>query len=161
MVSLNENLELDTGAGQFRQVTSLKRKFPNLRILLSVGGNYDSVNGEKYLNVLENTVGRLAFINSAYTMVKTYGFDGLDVAWQFPPDRPKKIRSTLGGIWSKIKSSVGAGKGPIDEKADEHREEFTMLIRELKNAFRPESLQLGLTVLPNVNSTRKHVIISI
>lgn len=153
LVSLNENTDLDTGRGQFRQVTSLKRKFPSLRILLSVGGNYDNADKEKYLTLLENSVGRLAFINSAYTLVKTYGFDGIDLAWQFPPNRPKKIRSTLGSIWSKLKTTVGAGKGPIDEKSDEHREEFTMLIRELKNAFRPEGFNVGLTVLPNVNSS--------
>lgn len=155
LISLHENLELDTGKGQYRQITNLKRKYPTLRILLSVGGNQDTVDKEKYLTVLESTVGRLAFVNSAYTMVKTYGFDGIDVAWEFPANRPKKIRGTFGSIWKSIKSSVGVEKGPIDEKADEHREEFSTLVRELKNAFRPEGLSVGLTILPNVNSTSK------
>lgn len=161
LISLYEDLELDSGKGQYRQITNLKRKYPALRILLSVGGNQDNDGSIKYLTLLENTVGRLAFVNSAYTMVKTYGFDGIDVAWQFPPNRPKKIKGTFGSIWKSIKSSVGIEKGPIDEKADEHREQFTSLIREMKNAFRPEGYSVGLTVLPNVNSTSMLVIIKL
>lgn len=95
----------------------------------------------------------MAFINSAYALVKTYGFDGLDLAWQFPADRPRKIKSGFGSFWSGLKSSVGLSKGPIDEKADEHKEEFTALVRELKNAFRHDNYLVTLTVNPNVNST--------
>jgi chitinase len=36
---------------------------------------------------------------------------------------------------------------------DEHREEFTALIRELKNSFRAEGFSVSVTILPNVNST--------
>lgn len=122
--------------------------------MLSVGGNYDS-DHEKYLTMLESSVSRMAFINSAYTIVKTYNFDGLDLAWEFPPVRPKKIRGKISNIWNKFKTSVGVSKGPVDEKADEHREEFTALIRELKNAFRHDGYLLSTTVLPNVNASRK------
>lgn len=39
---------------------------------------------------------RIAFVNSAHTLLKAYGFDGLDLAWQFPTVKPKKIRGTFG-----------------------------------------------------------------
>lgn len=156
LVSLNENLDLDQGKGHYRIVTQLKRKYPNLKVILSIGGNYDKDNREKYLNLLESSGARIAFINSAYTMVKSYNFDGLDLAWEFPVVRPVKIRGTIGSIWNKFKSSVGVSKGPVDEKSDEHREEFTALVREMKNAFRHDGYQLSLTVLPNVNASRKN-----
>lgn len=38
---------------------------------------------------------RLAFINSAKDIVKHYAFDGLDLAWEFPETKPKKIRSSF------------------------------------------------------------------
>jgi GH18 family chitinase len=41
----------------------------------------------------------------------------------------------------------------VDEKADEHREEFTILVREIKNSFRLDGYQVSLTVLPNVNNS--------
>lgn len=152
--SLNENLDLDQGKGHYRIITQLKRKYPGLKVLLGVGGNADP-NREIYLQLLESSGGRIAFINSAYTLLKTYDFDGLDLAWQFPTNKPKRIRSTLGGFWYSVKKTVGAAGKPLDERAEEHKEGFTALVRELKNAFRSDNYLLSLTVLPNVNSTGK------
>jgi len=77
----------------------------------------------------------------------------LDLAWQFPPNKPKRIRSTIGSIWYSAKKLVGAAGKPLDEKADEHKEGFTALVRELKNAFRHDQYQLSYTQLPNVNAS--------
>lgn len=160
VTSLNPSLDLDQGKGHFRIITTLKRRFPTLKIILSVGGGHDEGTEdhpahEKYLTMLESSASRIAFINSAYELVKTYQFDGIDLAWQFPENRPKKIKGTFGSFWSSVKSTVGITKGPIDEKMDEHREEFTALVRELKNAFRHDNYIISLTLNPNVNSTSK------
>ena len=96
--SLNENLDLETGKGHYRLITQLKRRYPATKFLLGVGGNADS-NSAAYLETLETNEARTAFINSAYTLLKTYEFDGLDLAWQFPPNKPKKIRGTVGKCW--------------------------------------------------------------
>lgn len=106
---------------------------------------------------LESSTHRLAFVNSAYTLVKGFGFDGLDLAWEFPENKPKKIRSSLGSIWHSVKKTVG-GTTLLDENADDHREQFVGLVRELKNAFRAENLLVTMTVLPNVNSTGKEMV---
>lgn len=45
------------------------------------------------------------------------------------------------------------GESIVDDKAEEHKEQFTALVREFKNAFRHDGLLLSLSVLPNVNST--------
>lgn len=45
---------------------------------------------------IESLEHRMAFVNSAHTLVKSFGFDGLDLAWEFPETKPKKIRSSLG-----------------------------------------------------------------
>ncbi|XP_058444307.1 chitinase-like protein Idgf1, partial [Malaya genurostris] len=151
-VSRNPNLDLDTGKGNFRLVTQLKRKYPALKVLLGIGGYRFSAPSPKYLELLETDAARITFINSVYSLVKTYDFDGIDLAWQFPQNKPKKIRSTTGKLWHGFKK-VFSGDQVLDEKADEHREEFTALLRELKNAFRSDGYQLGLTVLPHVNAT--------
>lgn len=93
--SLNELLDLDQGQGAYRQVTSLKNRYPKLKILLGIGGNADP-NRDIYVQLLENPASYNIFINSAYTLVKSYGFDGVDIAWQFKPNKPKRIRSSLG-----------------------------------------------------------------
>ncbi|KAI7815495.1 chitinase-like protein [Rhyzopertha dominica] len=155
LVPLNEHF--DVTRDNYRTITNLKRRFPGLRVLLSVGGNED-LQGDgddknlKYRTLIESLEHRLSFVNSAHTLVKTFGFDGLDLAWEFPETRPKKIRSKLGSFWHGIKKAF-VGDKILDDKPEEHREQFTALVRELKNVFRHDGLLVSLTVLPNVNST--------
>lgn len=61
-------------------------------------------------------------------------------------------RTFAGKFWSSVKKTF-TGETVIDELAQEHRDQFTSLIRELKNTFKPDNLLVSLTVLPNVNST--------
>lgn len=62
----------------------------------------------------------------------------------------------LGSLWHGFKKKIGVSKGKIDEKEEEHREQFTALVRELKNVFRHDGLLLSMSVLPNVNSTSEY-----
>ncbi|XP_066141897.1 chitinase-like protein Idgf4 [Euwallacea fornicatus] len=155
LVPLNE--QFDVLKDNYRHVTDLKIRYPKLKVLLSVGGNED-VSGEgseknlKYRQVLESSTHRLAFVNSAHTLVTGFGFDGIDLAWEFPETKPKKIKSGFGKFWSSVKKTF-TGETVLDENAQEHRDQFTALVRELKNTFKPDNLLLSLTVLPNVNNT--------
>nr|ARA90547.1 chitinase-like protein [Chrysomya megacephala] len=158
-LSTNQNLDLDLGKGLYRTVTRLKRKYPNVKVLLSVGGDKDIETGEdakdlpnKYLELLENPTGRMRFVTTAYALVKTYGFDGLDIAWQFPKNKPKKVHSGLGSFWKGFKK-VFTGDHIVDENSEMHKEQFTALMRELKNELRPDNYLLSATILPNVNSS--------
>ncbi|XP_055922021.1 chitinase-like protein Idgf4 [Eupeodes corollae] len=150
LIPLHKDLDTDKEK-HYLTITNLKKKYPHLKVLLSVGGGRDE-NPEKYLSMLEASVNRMAFINSAHALVKTYNFDGIDLAWQFPPNKPKKIRGSIGKFWKGFKK-IFSGDSTLDEKAEEHKEEFTSLVRELKNAFRADNLAVSLTVLPNVNSS--------
>nr|QFZ95574.1 imaginal disc growth factor [Oligotricha striata] len=152
LTSLNTNLDLDQGHANYRIITQLKRKFPALKVLLSVGGDSDTDDKEKYLTLVETPEARTAFINSAVVILKNYGFDGLDLAWEFPKNKPKKIRGTFGSIWHGFKK-VFSGDSILDEKAEEHKAGFAKLVQETKNALRPDNLLLSVSVLPNVNSS--------
>jgi len=150
LVPLNEHFDITKD--QYRKVTELKRRYPTLRVFLSVGGNDDDKDNEKYLTLLESVDHRIAFVNSAHTITKAYGFDGIDLAWQFPTNKPKKIRGKISSFFHGIKKKI-AGESVQDEKVEEHKEQFTALVRELKNVFRHDGMQVSVTVLPNVNST--------
>ncbi|XP_018329282.1 chitinase-like protein Idgf4 isoform X2 [Agrilus planipennis] len=150
LVPLNE--QFDVTRDHYRHITNLKRQYPGLRVLLSVGGDADDVDTIKYLTLLESVDHRLSFVNSAFTIVKSFGFDGLDIAWEFPKTKPKKIRSGWGSFWHDVKTTF-VGDSVPDEKEAEHKEQFTALVREVKNAFRPEGFIVTITVNPNVNSS--------
>jgi chitinase len=149
---LISNEELDQTNGLYKQITSLKLKYPNLKVLLSVGGDADG-NHEKYFSLLESSTAKIAFTNSVNVMLKTYGFDGLDLAFQFPKMKPKKIRSSVGSVWHSFKTTIGVAGKPVDENSETHKTQFSSLVVELKNSFRIDNYQLSLTVLPNVNAT--------
>lgn len=149
---LISNEELDLNNGLYKQVTSLKTHYPSLKILLSVGGDADEWS-DKHLALLESSTGRISFTNSINVLLKTYGFDGLDLAYQFPKTKPKKIRSSIGSVWHSFKKTVGVAGKPVDEKSEEHKNQFTSLIVELKNSFRLDNFELAVTILPNVNAS--------
>ncbi|XP_072391421.1 chitinase-like protein Idgf4 [Diabrotica undecimpunctata] len=155
LVPMNE--QFDVIKENYRHITDLKKTHPKLKVLLSVGGNEDisgsgDEKNEKYRKILESTAHRLSFVNSAYTLLKAYGFDGLDLAWEFPETKPKKIKSGIKKLWSSIKTTI-AGEHVVDENSQQHREQFVALVKELKNALKADNMQLSLTVLPNINST--------
>lgn len=142
----------------YHAVTALKRKHAHLRVLLSVGGDHDVPSDleepNKYLMLLENIAHRNAFINSAQSFVSTYGFDGLDLAWQFPKNYPKEYHTGLRKAWNKVKGWFKSKK-IVDEHAAEHKEQFVTFLRELKQAMSSRGALLTMTVLPHVSAECK------
>ncbi|XP_017784767.1 PREDICTED: chitinase-like protein Idgf4 isoform X2 [Nicrophorus vespilloides] len=150
LVPLNENF--DVTKDNYRKITELKRRFPTVRILLSVGNGDDDQNTEKYLTLLESVEHRLAFVKSAQTLVKSFGFDGIDLAWQFPTNKPKKIRGKISSFFNNLKKKI-VGSTKVDEKEEEHKEQFGALVREVKNVFKQDGLIVSVTNIPNVNAS--------
>ncbi|CAK1588604.1 unnamed protein product [Parnassius mnemosyne] len=152
MVPLNENLDVDRSHANYRAITNFKSKYPGMKVLLSVGGDVDTEDPQKYNLLLESPQARTAFVNSGVLLAEQHGFDGIDLAWQFPKIKPKKIRSTWGSIWHGIKKTFATT--PVDDKEPEHREGFTALVREMKQALSLKpNMQLAVTILPNVNAS--------
>jgi len=149
---LISNDELDKSHGLYKQITSFKTKYPSLKVLLSVGGDADG-GYEKYFALLGSNTGKIAFVNSVNVLLKGYGFDGLDLAFQFPKVKPKKIRSSVGSVWYSFQKTIGVAGKPVDENSEQHKAQFTSLVTELKNSFRLDNFELAVTVLPNVNAT--------
>jgi chitinase len=152
--SSNPTLDLDSGKGNFRLVTTLKRRYPHVKFLLGLGGQEEDPDRiQQYYGALENSGARLSMINSAYDIIKTYDFDGINIAWEFSRLKPKKIRGAISSFWKGVKSTFGLTGNPVDEKADEHKEAYTALTRDFKNAFKMDNYIMTATVLPNVNAS--------
>ncbi|KAH8392494.1 hypothetical protein KR215_009640 [Drosophila sulfurigaster] len=123
------NEDFDIKQNQFGNVTSFKSKYPHLKILLSVGGDrdIDVAYPNKYMDLLDGGLEKqIQFIESAYAVVKKYGFDGLDLAYQFPRSMPANIL-----------------------KRKEQFNDFIQYLARLR--FRINGLLLTLTMLPRVN----------
>lgn len=155
MQSLNQPLDYERR--HFAQVTALKEKYPYVKFLLSVGGDRDLEKEEKYVKLLEAGVqSQRRFIESARDVVRRFNFDGLDLAFQMPRNKPRKVHSNAGSAWKSFKK-LFTGDFIVDTDADTHKSQMTELIKELSSAFKANDLLLSLTVLPNVNSSCKSI----
>lgn len=77
----NDTWDTTEVMGHFGQLREIKKKYPHLKVLISVGGWTWSKN---FSDVAADAGKRKKFAASAAAFVKKYGFDGVDIDWEFP-----------------------------------------------------------------------------
>lgn len=108
----------------YTKVSDLKNK--GVKVTLALGGWNDSL-GDKYSRLVRSPEARARFVTQAVEFVEKYGFQGLDLDWEYPV------------CWQ-----VDCKKGFPDEKQG-----FADLVKELAVAFRPRGLLLSAAVSPS------------
>lgn len=108
----------------YTRVSGLKTK--GIKVTLALGGWNDSL-GDKYSKLVRDANARRRFVKHSVEFVEKYGFQGLDLDWEYPV------------CWQ-----VDCKKGHADEK-----EGFASLVEELAVAFRPRGLLLSSAVSPS------------
>nr|CAD7399486.1 unnamed protein product [Timema cristinae] len=105
------------GKGSFNKFSALAKTNPDVKTLLAIGGwNHGSVT---FSNMASTETGRKNFAISAVAFLKKYGFQGLDVDWEYPTLR--------GG-------------------APEDKDNFVLLLSTLKEYLHAEDLLLTVAV---------------
>ncbi len=105
-------------AGNFNQLRKLRAHNPALRTLISVGGFTWS---GSFSDVALSARSRALFVNSCVDFAVQYGFDGIDIDWEFP------------------------GGGGLDGNAarPEDKQNYTLLLRALRDALRAKQREVG------------------
>ncbi|XP_061191555.1 chitotriosidase-1-like, partial [Saccostrea echinata] len=68
--------------GQYEKIMNLRSVNPDLKILLAIGGWTHGT--APFTAVVDDPNDMAAFANNALAYLKTYGFDGLDLDWEYP-----------------------------------------------------------------------------
>ncbi|RIX50144.1 glycoside hydrolase family 18 [Paenibacillus nanensis] len=115
----------DAFYGNFNQLKKLKQRYPHLRTFISVGGwSWSS----KFSDVALTDASRGAFADSAVAFLTKYGFDGIDIDWEYP---------VSGGM-------AGNAKRPAD------KQNFTLLMQKLREKLDAQSQKDGKTYLLSI-----------
>lgn len=111
------DLEDGGGKGAYKRFNALKSQNPELKTFISIGGWNEG--SEKYSKMAADDGSRKEFAASCVTFVQQYGFDGLDLDWEYPASR--------GG-------------------ALEDKQNYPLLLKELRQQFEPHQLLLTAAV---------------
>ncbi|CAG2111579.1 unnamed protein product, partial [Medioppia subpectinata] len=66
----------------YRRLTALKGRNPELKVIVAAGGG--GAPDAPWSNMISNPSLRAAFVTNTVAYLKQYGFDGLDLDWEFP-----------------------------------------------------------------------------
>ena len=69
------------GPKLYAKVTALRAK--GIKVLIALGGWNDSL-GDKYSRLVNDPSARAKFVQAAVEFIDRFGFDGLDLDWEYP-----------------------------------------------------------------------------
>lgn len=78
------DLAVDIDGEGYRNFIQLKAKNPSLKAWIAIGGWEDSHVSDKYSQLVSSQENISKFAQSVISFLRTHGFDGLDIDWEFP-----------------------------------------------------------------------------
>jgi chitinase len=118
---LDLDIEKSPYAGNFAKLAQLKKKYPNLKILISIGAWGQS---NTYRSITKTPEQRHQLAKSCIDFMEAYGFDGIDIYWQ-----PYE------------------GQIPILDAFQEDRDQFTLFMIELHSQLKRRNENALLSAL--------------
>ncbi|KEK24361.1 glycosyl hydrolase family 18 protein [Bacillus gaemokensis] len=113
--------------GNFGELKRLKAKYPHLKTIISVGGWTWS---NRFSDVAADEKTRKVFAESAAAFIREYGFDGVDLDWEYPG----------------VETIPGGSYRPED------KQNFTLLLQDVRNALNKAGSEDGKQYLLTIAS---------
>nr|WP_159433219.1 glycosyl hydrolase family 18 protein [Clostridium cavendishii] len=106
--------------GNYGQIKKFKQQHPNTKVLISVGG-WSQSGGFHDAAATEQS--RKVFADSAVEFIRTWGFDGVDIDWEYP---------TFKRDGDKVDNPNDQGTPKADES---EKQTFTLLLKSLRESL--------------------------
>lgn len=125
--------------GHIGEYKYYKSKYPNVKVLISVGG---WTRGENFHDMAKTKENRKIFIDSIIDFLKKYPFiDGIDIDWEYPGENREKDPND--------EYDKGCPGGPED------KENFTLLLKEIRQAYDDNNLPDKMLTIANTGNYEK------
>lgn len=95
----------DGEKGALNLLKQLKKREPHLELVMSIGGWGTD---DQFRQVLDSTTKRKKFVDSAIDLTSKYGFDGIDVDWEYPQSIAEGEQ--LQGLLKALRKGLGEKK---------------------------------------------------
>ena len=144
--------------GLFRDMAALKQANPNVKMIMSIGGWTYSQN---FSDVARTPEARSKFVNSCVDFMNRYGFDGIDIDWEYPGGGGRDANTCAEGAdpctqQQKVapENWVAAGDGATYSQMQdrvcrscraEDGENYVALLKDFRNAM-PQGRTLSVAV---------------
>jgi chitinase len=93
------DFEADVKGGEYQQFLKVKEKYPGTKLMIAVGGwthnDPDNERLYRFSNSAATARSRMIFAQSAVAFMRKWGFDGLDIDWEYPGDETRGGDATL------------------------------------------------------------------
>ena len=129
--SVNTNID----GVNFPQIEALKKQYPNLSVLICVGGASHSAG---FSAAAATDASRLKLAQSCVSFMKTNGFDGIDIDWEFPGAADK---SNFTALLTTLRTQLSA-QGTTDNRS--------YLLTIAASAGRKNAANLDLGAIPPI-----------
>jgi len=93
------DFEADIKGGEYQKFLKIKERYPRTKLMIAVGGwthnDPDNERLYRFSNITSNARNRTKFAQSSVAFMRQYGFEGLDIDWEYPGDETRGGNATL------------------------------------------------------------------
>lgn len=98
---------------QFHEVADLKKKYPHLKVVLSIGG----WGSGRFSEMVSDPACRASFAKDCKRVMDEYGIDGIDIDWEYP-----------------TQDIAGISAAPTDT------DNYTLMMKDIREAIGPDAI---------------------